>query len=153
MELRDMEYVGFWPRLGAAIIDAILVSIITLPALTLVYGSSYWTSDKFIHGPADLIISWILPAIAYVWLWVATGQTPGKMAIGARIVDADTGRNISIGKAIARYLSYFISAIGLLIGYIWIGFDPKKQGWHDHIARTVVIRSKNRGPQPVRFEG
>ena len=75
------------------------------------------------------------------------------MAIGARIVDADTVRNISIGKAIARYLSYFISAIGLLIGYIWIGFDPKKQGWHDHIARTVVIRSKNRGPQPVRFEG
>lgn len=153
MELRDMEYVGFWPRLGAAIIDAILVSAITLPVLTLIYGSSYWTSDKFIHGPADFIISWILPAIAYVWLWVATGQTPGKMAIGARIVDADTGRNISIGKAIARYLSYFISAIGLLIGYIWIGFDPKKQGWHDHIARTVVIRSKNRGPQPVRFEG
>ena len=153
MELRDIEYVGFWPRLGAAIIDAILVSIITLPVLTLIYGSSYWTSDKFIYGPADFIISWILPAIACVWLWVATGQTPGKMAIGARIVDADTGRNISIGKAIARYLSYFISAIGLLIGYIWVGFDPKKQGWHDHIARTVVIRSKNRDPQPVRFEG
>ena len=68
MELRDMEYVGFWPRLGAAIIDAILVSAITLPVLTLIYGSSYWTSDKFIYGPADFIISWILPAIAYVWL-------------------------------------------------------------------------------------
>ena len=153
MEQRDMEYVGFWPRVGAAIIDTILLCLITFPLLTLIYGQAYWTSDKFVQGPADLMISWILPAIVFIWLWVATGQTPGKMAIGARVVDANSGQNITVGKAIIRYLSYFISAIGLLIGYIWVGLDPKKQGWHDHIAGTVVIRKKDRSPNPVAFEG
>ena len=153
MERPDMEYVGFWPRLGAAIIDSILVLIITVPLLTLVYGSAYWTSNKFVQGPADILISWVLPAAAYVWLWVKTGQTPGKMAIGAKVVDAETGQLISPGKAIGRYLSYIISAIGLCVGYIWIGLDPKKQGWHDHIAGTVVIRKRDRGPEPVAFNG
>ena len=153
MERPDMEYVGFWPRVGAAIIDTVLVLFITLPLLTAIYGSSYWTSDKFIQGPADFLISWVLPAAAYVWLWVARGQTPGKMAIGAQIVDAQSGELISIGKAVGRYLSYFISAIGLCIGYIWVGLDPKKQGWHDHIAGTVVIRKRDRRPDPVVFNG
>lgn len=153
MERTDMEYVGFWPRVGASIIDAVLVLIITLPPLLMIYGSSFWTSDKFIQGPADFVISWVLPAVVYVWLWVKTGQTPGKMAIGAKVVDAETGQYISVGKAIIRYLSYFISAIGLFVGYIWVGLDPKKQGWHDHIAGTVVIRKRDRQPDPVVFNG
>lgn len=153
MEHSDMEYVGFWPRVGASILDTIVVLVITLPLLSLIYGSAYWTSDKFIMGPADFLISWVLPAVAFVWLWVKTGQTPGKMAIGAKIVDAETGQNISVGKAIGRYLSYFISAIAFCIGYIWVGFDPKKKGWHDHIAGTVVIRKRDRRPDPVVFKG
>lgn len=152
MERPELEYVGFWPRLGAALIDAVLVLVLTFPLLSAIYGAGYWTSEKFIQGPADLLISWVLPAVASVWLWVATGQTPGKMAIGARIVDAETGHPISIGKAIARYLSYFISAIGLCIGYLWVGWDPKKQGWHDHIAGTVVVRKRDRRPDPVAFK-
>lgn len=151
MEYPDMEYVGFWPRVGAGIIDAILLLVITLPPLLLIYGAGYLTSDKFVRGPADVLISWVLPAVASVWLWVATGQTPGKMAIGARIVDAETGKTISIGKAIGRYLAYFISTLGLCVGYLWVGFDPKKRGWHDHIAGTVVVRKRDRRPDTVRF--
>lgn len=153
MERPDMEYVGFWPRVGAAIIDTILLWVITLPILTLIYGRDYWESSKLIHGPAEFLVSWVLPAVAIVWLWVATGQTPGKVAIGARVVDAETGQRIAIGKAILRYLAYFISMIGLFVGYIWVGLDPKKQGWHDHIAGTVVVRKRDRRPDPVTFDG
>ena len=72
--------------------------------------------------------------------------------MAAQREDAETGHPISIGKAIARYLSYFISAIGLCIGYLWVGWDPKKQGWHDHIAGTVVVRKRDRRPDPVAFK-
>lgn len=126
MERPDMGYVGFWPRVGASIIDALLLLAITFPLLTLIYGSTYWSNDKLVQGPAGFLISWVLPAAAYIWLWVKTGQTPGKMAIGAKIVDAETGQGISPGKAIGRYLPHFISAIGLCIGYTWVGVDPKK---------------------------
>ena len=151
MERPEMEYVGFWPRVGALIIDSIIIAVLTFPLLTAIYGRAYWDDQKFIKGPADFVISWILPAIAIIWLWIKTGQTPGKMAIGARIVDAETGRDITINQAVLRYLGYFVSMIVLFLGYIWVGFDPKKQGWHDHMASTVVIRKRDRSPDPVRF--
>lgn len=152
MERPEMEYVGFWPRVGAMIIDWILIAVLTFPPLTIIYGWSYWDNQKLIKGPADFVISWVFPAIAIIWLWVETGQTPGKMAIGARIVDAETGGQLTIGKAALRYFGYFISMIMIFLGYVWVGFDPKKQGWHDHMAGTVVIRKRDRRPEPVRFK-
>jgi uncharacterized RDD family membrane protein YckC len=153
MEHRDMEYVGFWPRVGATIIDAILIMLITWPATYFVYGWAYFESDKLIQGPADVLINWLAPAVIVILFWVARGQTPGKMAIGAVIVDADTGNPITAGKAIIRYLGYFISLIGLFIGYIWVGFDPKKQGWHDHIANQeagTLVEADDRALRVVR---
>lgn len=149
MDNHELEYAGFWLRLVATIIDTILLMLVTLPLGYFVYGSAYFGSEQFVLGAADVLINWVLPAIAIVLFWIARGQTPGKMAIGARIVDAATGGPISPGQAIVRYVGYFVSLIGLFIGYLWVGFDPKKQGWHDHIARTVEIRKK--GPESVTF--
>lgn len=75
------------------------------------------------------------------------------MAIGARVVDARTAQGISPGRAVARYLGYCASSIVLFVGYLWVGFDPRKQGRHDHIAGTVVVRKRNRSPEPVMFNG
>ena len=86
----ELEYVGFWLRVWAAVIDSILVSIILVPLVRLVYGDEY-ESLKLVQGPADLLISLILPAIAIVIFWISRQATPGKMAISARIVDAKTG--------------------------------------------------------------
>lgn len=141
MHHQDTEYVGFWLRFAAAIIDTVILFVIIAPLLTIVYGPAYWLSERFIAGPADLLISWVFPAVAYIALWAIRGQTPGKMMIGARIVDARTGGRIGLGKAVIRYIGSFASFVVLCIGYIWVGFDPKKQGWHDHLAGTVVVRN------------
>jgi uncharacterized RDD family membrane protein YckC len=74
------------------------------------------------------------------------------MAISARIVDADTGNTISIGQSIGRYLACLISILLFFLGCIWVAFDPKKQRWHDKLANTVVVRSKQRNTQPVSFD-
>ena len=93
----------------------------------------------------------VLVGFAVVLFWVYRQATPGKIAIGARIVDAETGDVPSTGQLVGRYLGYYVSIIPLMLGIIWVAFDPRKQGWHDKLAGTVVVRPKNRGPVPVKF--
>ncbi len=139
MDTAELEYVGFWARVWAAVIDTLLVMLICTPLVAWYYG------------PADIVINWVLPAIAIVIFWMYRQATPGKMAIGARIVDAETGGKPTTGQFIGRYFGYYVSTIPFLLGLIWVGLDPRKQGWHDKLAGTVVVRSRSHGTQAVKF--
>ena len=148
-----VEYAGLWIRVGASIIDSILLMMVTYPILYAIYG---WVGLDYgaamqTTGFVSILVTWILPVIAVIWFWVAKQATPGKMLLSLRVVDAKTGGSLSVGQSIARYLGYFVSAIPFGLGLIWVGIDSKKQGWHDKIAGTVVVRSKQRGTEPVRF--
>jgi len=153
MDMDELEYVGFWPRVGASIIDTILLGVIIWPLLTAFYGESFWDSTDAVQGPMDFILSWVFPAVAVILFWVLKQATPGKMVFSAKIVEAKSGNAPSTGRFILRYLGYFISGIFFGLGIIWVAFDSRKQGWHDKIAGTVVVRKKNRSPKPVSFSG
>ena len=149
----NVEYAGFWIRVGASIIDSILLMMITYPLLIAIYG---WAGVSYFdnmssRGFVDILLTYILPVVAVIWFWVAKQATPGKILLSLRVVDAKTGGSLSVGQSIARYLGYFVSGIPFGLGLIWVGIDSKKQGWHDKIAGTVVVRSKQRGTEPVRF--
>lgn len=146
----ELEYVGFWLRLWASIIDTVLMLVIIAPVVSWIYGADYWISGEIIQGPADFLITWVLPAVAVVLFWIYRQATPGKMAIGARIVDATTGDKPSTGQLIGRYFAYYVSTLPLLIGFIWVGIDKRKRGFHDLLAQTVVVRTK--GPKAVKFD-
>ena len=137
--VQKMEYVGFWKRVVASLIDTLIVVIFTLPLLWAFYGSAYFSSDQAVHGLADVLIYYVLPAVFVIVFWRYKSATPGKMAISARIVDATTGGPPSTGQLIGRYFGYFVSIIPLCLGLIWVGIDKRKQGWHDKLANTVVI--------------
>jgi uncharacterized RDD family membrane protein YckC len=141
----ELEYVGFWLRVWAALIDAVLLLVVIAPALSWIYGAEYWTSKRVNFGPADFLIASVLPSIAVVIFWIYRQATPGKMAFGARIVDAATGGKPTATQLVGRYLAYFISAFPLLLGFIWVGFHERKQGFHDMLAGTVVVRQRVRG--------
>lgn len=145
MERSDLEYVGFWPRVGASIIDSLLIAVICLPLVIWIYGTEYLMDPRLIAGPADVLINYALPAAAIVIFWIYRQATPGKMAIGARIVDANTGNPPTTRQCIIRYLGYFVSTIPVFLGFIWVALDDRKQGWHDKLAGTVVVRKKDRG--------
>lgn len=147
----DLEYAGFWVRVAATLIDTLLLVVITTPLLVWIYGWGYFGDGLWLHGPADLAINWIAPAVATIAFWLTLQATPGKLALSVRVVDAETGRTLSGGQAIARYVCYILSALPLCLGFIWAGFDRRKQGWHDKIAQTVVVRAKDHGPERVRF--
>ncbi len=148
--MEGLEYAGFWIRTGAALIDTILIEIIFIPVLTLIYGSDYWMSESFFNGFWDVVFNYILPAIATILFWIYKSATPGKMVFKLSIVDAKTGEKASNGQLIGRYFAYFISIIPLFLGIIWVGIDKRKQGLHDKLAGTVVIR--NTAKEKVQFE-
>lgn len=151
MNESQLEYAGFWVRVAATLIDSLVIVIVTFPLLVSIYGWKYFESEKLLAGPADFLISWVLPAVAVVWFWTQRQATPGKAAFSLRVVDASTGKALSIGQGIKRYLGYIVSSIPLGLGIFWVGFDRKKQGWHDKLANTVVVRAKYRGPEAVSF--
>lgn len=152
VDVEELEYVGFWPRVGAALIDTLLVLALCIPLVTAVYGRQYWLSSDLIQGPADFLITWVLPAVAVILFWVYRQATPGKIAIGARIVDAKSGEKPSTAQCVVRYAGYYVAMLPLMVGILWVAFDPRKQGWHDKLAGTVVVRTRNKGPVPVKFD-
>lgn len=139
--MNEVQYAGFWIRTGAACIDTIFMVIIIMPLLTLIYGTTYWTHNNGFHGFWDIVLNYILPAAAVILFWIYKSATPGKMIVGIKIVDADTGQAPSPGQLIGRYFAYYVSIIPLFMGLIWVGIDKRKQGWHDKLAGTVVIKN------------
>ena len=123
---------GFWIRMAALAIDALIVSAICCSFLAP--RSIYLTEHFTLQG-----IQWMLPLAAYgAFMWKLKGSTVGGIVCGLRVARLD-GRPIEWETAIVRALACFLSAI-LWLGFIWIALDPEKQGWHDKIAGTAVVR-------------
>ena len=134
------KYVGFWARVLATLIDSVLIMASTLPPLLAIYGLAYLENNEAVSGLADILISNILPMILVILFWTKKQATPGKMAVSARIVDAETGGKPSKKQCVGRYFAYILSAIPLGLGFLWVAFDAKKQSWHDKLAGTVVVK-------------
>lgn len=123
-----LEYAGFWLRLGAGVIDLLILGSVSgiiayfFPALIV------WMTS----GVAISIVYWL-------GFWVWRGQTPGKMAVGVKVIRTDSSP-VKWQCAICRCLGYVVSAITLFIGFIWVAFDGRKQGIHDKIADTYVVK-------------
>jgi uncharacterized RDD family membrane protein YckC len=94
--------------------------------------------------PADFLINYVLPFVATILFWLYKSATPGKMALNMKVVDVDTGEKLSVGQSIGRYFAYIPAMAILMIGIIWVAFDKRKQGWHDKLAKTVVIRKRKK---------
>ena len=129
-------YVGFWQRLFACLIDSMLVFVVYGPIVITAFGSEYFLLEapRYWDAASGLVI-----AAGTLAFWRYQGATPGKIAIAARIVDAQTGKPPSTARLVVRLLAYVVSALPLCLGFLWVAFDRRKQGWHDKIAGTVVI--------------
>jgi uncharacterized RDD family membrane protein YckC len=109
-----------------------------------VYGKDYFAYTGLFRGPVDMLMNVVFPAVAIILFWLARSATPGKMVISAKIVDANTGNKPATSQLIVRYLGYYVSMLPLFLGFIWVAFDKRKQGWHDKLARTVVVYGRRK---------
>ena len=151
--LEALRYVGFWARTGAYIIDSLLMMMIILPVVFLLAGG---LEDLGPEADAPsigvMIILYVLPIALILGFWMWKGSTPGKMIFKAKIVDARTGGHPSKMQFVGRYLGYILSSLPLCLGFFWIGWDKRKQGWHDKLSKTVVVRPSNDPGQQISFD-
>jgi uncharacterized RDD family membrane protein YckC len=164
-----VEYAGFWIRAGAYVIDSLPFLVVAIIVTTSVMGEAIelmrdvpmppqgaspnspeyqaWElaiTQRMNAAMGDfypLVGLFQLASIAYfVGFWTWRGQTPGMMLFGLRVARETDGANPGLARSLLRYVGYVLSWIALFIGFIWVAFDSRKQGWHDKIAGTVVVR-------------
>ena len=134
------EYIGFWLRVAAAFVDTAAISTVILPILLIVFSDYLPVRDNTVLFVIYSIVAYGLPFVAVILFWIYKSATPGKMVIGAIIVDADTLGPPSKWQLIVRYLGYYVSCLPFFLGLMCVGWDSRTQGFHDKLARTVVIR-------------
>jgi uncharacterized RDD family membrane protein YckC len=135
------DYAGFWQRAAAFLIDWLIVIVIAVPIMVVGFGIREVSLDPAEHS-WDLL-GFVLIAVTVIGFWRYCGATPGKIALGVKIVDAQTGQPPTLGRFALRFVGYFVSAFPLYLGFLWAAIDRRKQGWHDKIARTIVINSED----------
>ena len=150
-----IAYAGFWVRFVALLIDEIILFVPLVIVFVATEGSTLTNYTNCVQsgelttvcssaylGSVGLfeLVALGASAVYSILLWALFGGTLGQRMLGLHVVDAATGQNIGLGRSIGRYVGFVISAIALDIGFIWAAFDPRKQGWHDKIANTLVLQ-------------
>ena len=133
------HYAGFWIRFAATLIDTVILVIVLGVPFTIIFGVDLTDPNAADPGFVISLLQYGIPIALTVWFWVKHMGTPGKMLLKLQVVDANTGHELSTPQAIGRYLGYYVSIIPFMLGFIWVAFDAKKQGFHDKLAGTVVI--------------
>ncbi|MEJ8546863.1 RDD family protein [Brevibacillus borstelensis] len=136
-------FAGFWIRVGATLLDVLFltgISFLLFNPLRRAFavGLDVFSFVDFLEIAFDFAY-----AILLTW-W--TGQTLGKLIAGIRVVNARQHRSqLTLGQVLLReVIGKFLSALPLGLGYMWAGWNQKKQAWHDLIAKTYVIRDNRR---------
>ncbi|SEM70530.1 Uncharacterized membrane protein YckC, RDD family [Syntrophus gentianae] len=139
------RYGGFWKRSFAYLVDKIILFFICL--LFLVVGLSALSSGFNGLEPGKIIgrfsliyylTTHLLGMLYFTYFHGISGQTPGKMLLGLQVIQS-SGEKMTLGLAFLRWVGSIFSGLILYLGFLWIIFDRKKQGWHDKIAETLVI--------------
>jgi uncharacterized RDD family membrane protein YckC len=135
----EVRLAGFGARLLAQILD--LVWLLPLSAVLGMIAGLVNGGEISLGG--ELMLN-LIGALLVLLFWAERQGTPGKLVLGLRIVDAETGGTPPIGRLVLRYVGYLVSALPLGLGYLWVLWDPRRQGWHDKMAGTLVIRLERR---------
>lgn len=143
-----VQHAGFWIRALAWLVDALLMNV----ALTGLLVTAGFTPEEIYSTKRPQAAVVIIGIVAH-WLYQSllessTWQsTVGKKLLGLRVVNTE-GSRIGFGRATARHFSMFISSFILGIGFIMVAFTKRKQGLHDKLAGTLVIRPRNSKAAP-----
>jgi uncharacterized RDD family membrane protein YckC len=138
---------GFWARFAAALIDGLILAVPTFLLRVAVHGDiSYMVSAGPLGTDYDPLVTFTSIVIGLLYFGLMeggpTGQTIGKKALSIRVVDATTGQpGVGAARGIGRYFARWLSEMALLLGYLWMLWDPKKQTWHDKLTRVQVVKT------------
>lgn len=133
-------YAGFWLRVAASLIDTLWLCIVIYALMVLLLSPEALLPDAP-YSPLRFVLEWVVPVAVVIGFWMFRSATPGKMLFNLKVVDARTLGPVPMPRLLLRYAGYYVSTIPLGVGLLWVGWDARKQGWHDKLAGTVVIRA------------
>lgn len=143
------RYAGFWFRTLAAVVDGVLVQVATI-LLVFPLGFSMGASMADSASPEGIEaaagVMGFFVGLLMQWLWFTVAEASpwqaslGKKLLGLKVTNEEGGR-IGFAEANVRYWSKILSALLLCIGFLMVGFTDRKQGLHDKIARTLVVKA------------
>jgi uncharacterized RDD family membrane protein YckC len=144
MPVAAVAYAGFWRRFLAWLIDAIILGVvggILAAVFGLGSGSAGGGNASFNFGTGGTLLNIILGLLYFtLMIGLVNGKTIGAMVLGIRVVPADGGARVSIGKALIRAVVAYVSGLVIALGYLWMLWDGNKQTWHDKAAGTYVVK-------------
>ncbi len=151
---------GFWTRLLAFLIDALVVTVVVVVMMlisSLVLGQGALEAfDFFFQQLSSLLAAiFVFVLLLLVYLTIFTiygGQTVGKMLLGLRVVGLD-GHSVSTVGALLRALGMLLAGLPGLAGFLWAAFDLDRRGWHDYIGKTLVVQVQPGEIKPVLAKG
>jgi uncharacterized RDD family membrane protein YckC len=162
LEIDGRKPAGFFSRMLAFLIDLFVLLFLEMMIGGVIFLVLHFFRYKQILdfvksllGMQDQIgqfiglispVLFLVVLIYFVFFWALVGFTPGKALLGLQIVRQD-GQPLSVGRALLRYLGYWVSATPLFLGFIWILFDRQHEGWHDKISKTHVIYVLSKHPK------
>jgi uncharacterized RDD family membrane protein YckC len=154
------QLAGFGVRLGAALIDGLIVAAFNIPAWIALQVGPTKIDDcpsSVSENPLDLCevptggtwamaialyLAAFIAAVVYFSVMEGKGATVGKKALGIRVADVNTGQAIGTGRGVGRYFGRIVSAIPCYLGFLWMLWDDKNQTWHDKMVSSVVVRDR-----------
>jgi uncharacterized RDD family membrane protein YckC len=143
---------GILVRFGAVLVDGLIPGLLSIPlgiGSAIIIGQNPQIASMSATVQTILLFLALLTGFAFwcysalvLGMW-AYGLTPGKHLLGIRVVNSDTGLPASFWRmALRQIVGQWVSAILCYLGFIWAIFDANKQGWHDKIAKTLVVRTR-----------
>ncbi|CAM3685234.1 RDD family protein [Mesobacillus zeae] len=161
VSLEERKYGGFWIRVAAYLVDYIIVSIPMSIVFFLLFSTLSSESLDLLMNPElatsqlmlEQAIFELFGVFAIVWLICMfisilyfagmhaskVQGTVGKMLLGLKVTDYE-GNRISFWRGLGRYFAMYLSSVIFMIGFIMAGVTEKKQGLHDLIASTLVVK-------------
>jgi len=146
-------YAGFWIRVIAYLIDKIILWTFSL--LFFVLGVVALNTNTISHNFGEIFhtlgsafflayyaTTTFITMFYFTYFHGTIGQTPGKKLLGIRVIQ-QSGAPMTLGVAFLRWVGYIVSGLVLYLGFIWVGLSSRKQGWHDIIAGTYVVKIRS----------
>jgi uncharacterized RDD family membrane protein YckC len=155
-QIRRVQQAGFVSRLAAFVLDIIIVTAgsVVFAALVSLILNFFGFSAQGLKADDPtrsllVVLQFVIVALSglavvvfipgyFVLFWVLVGATPGKQVLGLKIVRTRQ-QQLGWGRAIVRFIGYWISAIVFFLGFLWVLVDGRRQGWHDKLADTFVV--------------
>lgn len=147
-EKNNIKVIGFGRRFLAMLIDGIIVVMVSFILAFLVGMVDVFFGKGVLSWNLIIVITMLIFSVLYfTGNWVqSSGQTLGKLLLNIRVVSKD-GSPLSLGKLLLRYIGYIISGLPASLGFIWVGFDKERRGWHDMLSNTRVIHMRDDIPK------